>query len=49
MAFRRLKRVFSEVSSRVKCVELHPTEPMLAEALFDVTEQIFNTNEYSLL
>ena len=49
MAFRRLKRVFSEVSSRVKCVELHPTEPMLAEALFDGTVQIFNTNDFSLL
>ena len=49
MAFRRLKKVFSSVSSRVKCIEIHPTEPMLAQALFDGTVQIYNTNDFSLL
>lgn len=49
MAFRHLKKVFSSTSERVKCVELHPTEPMLVTALFDGTVQIYNTNSWTEL
>ena len=49
MAFRHMKKVFTSISSRVKCVELHPTEPMLASAMFDGTVQIYNSNDWSIL
>lgn len=48
--FRRIKEEFSILTShRVKSVEYHPTEPILAISLFDGLIEIFNTNTNSLL
>ncbi|KAK8891739.1 hypothetical protein M9Y10_028959 [Tritrichomonas musculus] len=47
--FRHIKKLYSTVSDRVKSVEYHPTEPILAIALYNGTIQIFNTNDMSIL
>jgi coatomer subunit beta' len=47
--FRHLHKVASTTSDRVKAVEFHPTEPMLAAALYNGTVVIFNTNDMSIL
>ena len=47
--FRHITRVFSASSDRVKAVEFHPTEPMLAAALYHGTVCIFHTHDMSLM
>lgn len=47
--FRHIKKLYSNVSERVKSVEYHPTEPILATALYNGTIQTFNTNDMSIL
>jgi coatomer subunit beta' len=47
--FRRLRKLFSTTSDRVKAVEFHPTEPILAAALYNGTVVLFNTNDMSIL
>lgn len=47
--FRHITRLFSTTSDRVKAVEFHPTEPMLAAALYNGTVVIFHTHDMSLL
>lgn len=47
--FRHIKKLYSTVSERVKSVEYHPTEPILAIALYNGTIQTFNTNDMSIL
>jgi coatomer subunit beta' len=47
--YRHIRKVVSTTSDRVKAVEFHPTEPMLAAALYNGTVVIFNTNDMSIL
>ncbi|KAH0792969.1 coatomer subunit beta' [Histomonas meleagridis] len=47
--FRHIKKIASTTSDRVKAVEFHPREPLLAEALYNGTVQIFNTNNMTIL
>ncbi|OHT09924.1 Coatomer subunit beta'-3 [Tritrichomonas foetus] len=47
--FRHIKKLYSTASDRVKSVEFHPTEPILAVALYNGTIQTFNTNNMSIL
>ena len=48
MLFRSTK-ICSTNSARVKAIEFHPSEPLLAVALYNGTLQIFDTNNFSVL
>jgi coatomer subunit beta' len=41
--------VVSTTSPRVKAIDFHPTEPVLAAALFNGTVVLFNTNDMSVI
>jgi coatomer subunit beta' len=47
--YRHIRKVFSTTSDRVKAVEFHPSEPMLAAALYNGTVVVYNTNDMSTL
>lgn len=49
MAFRHIKKLVSTRTERVKSLEFHPTEPLLAAGMYDGTVQILNTNDWSIL
>jgi coatomer subunit beta' len=44
-----IRKAASTTSDRVKGVEFHPSEPMLAAALYNGTVVVFNTNDMSIL
>jgi len=49
MAFRHVKQLMTCENGRVKSIEFHPTEPLLAVATYTGTVQLINTNDWSVL